>query len=789
MSTVATSPRVTWLGRTFGWSGSRQQWILLLAGFAWFAGLVLIWHYSQSRSWSIGESIFAVLGWIGVLGLVAHKAVRNLFGPVFLYDLLRISRNRFTFQLRGLYVLGLGIFLGLFYYDWLLMQSRYRSSVRGEFLLISFVVLVFISIGLFRLSRGQWHVGIRWTLLALGVILSLICLIAGIEDLGSAWQRAETAPMSMQASDLSRFAMNFFRIYAPVQFIVVCLLTPVYVAGTIAVEKEKKTLEFLLATDLRNREIVFGKVAARVVLLIMYVLAGLPLLAFLQLFGGIDPEQLLAATTATIVSILGLSAVSVWVSVQLRRARDAIVMTYLIVTLYIFLSLLLAVLMISPMVAGLWYLQPLTLLGVSFSLPDLFFFFADGNVIWSILKLEMAGQAGPTAGFTTTMAGVLRDYVIFWSIATVLFMLIAIARLRTVALHQAYGSAFSRRTRVRLHPKAASGTRSASAEPNRRNSSRPPIGQNPVLWKEVFVDSTFRGGLIGRLVTVAILFLLFAPLALIIYFSFIDIRGTWRINSSFAEQWHEFTLAVNGWVRIATGIVGFLILMAACMRGASAIIVEKDRDTWTSLMSTPLSSDDMLWGKFWGCLLSQRRAFAVLLLIWAIGLAVGAVMPGMMLVMLPLTFIYTSAYAWTGLYCSMTARTSMIASVRGFFAGLFLSGGFWIVLGLCCFLPLNFERDTYRTAEYLSSFFMGFVPPFVYGVFPLNGFDNRDLGPFEMDRSYSAGLAGPIIGTIFWIVYSVVMYLFCRSRFRNLTNRDSTTPRAAPARVATLHDQ
>src|SRR5256885_15603527 len=102
-------------------------------------------------------------------------------------------------------------------------------------------------------------------------------------------------------------AEKFFLAFAVTQFLVVVALTPVYVAGTIAVEKERKTLEFLLATDLRNREIVFGKLAARVTNLLMYVFAGLPIVAVLQLFGGIGPNLLLAALAATAANVIGVS--------------------------------------------------------------------------------------------------------------------------------------------------------------------------------------------------------------------------------------------------------------------------------------------------------------------------------------------------------------------------------------------------------------------------------------------------------------------------------------------------
>src|SRR5262245_65542953 len=56
----------------------------------------------------------------------------------------------------------------------------------------------------------------------------------------------------------SRLAMDYFEIFTVVQLIAVILLTPAYVAGAISEEKDRKTLELLMATDLRNREIVLS---------------------------------------------------------------------------------------------------------------------------------------------------------------------------------------------------------------------------------------------------------------------------------------------------------------------------------------------------------------------------------------------------------------------------------------------------------------------------------------------------------------------------------------------------
>jgi hypothetical protein len=95
------------------------------------------------------------------------------------------------------------------------------------------------------------------------------------------------------------------------------------VAGTIAEEKDRKTIEYLLVTDLRNREIVLGKLAARLLHLFAHIAVGLPVLGLIRLLGGVSAEQvgaLFAVTASTLLSSAGLSML---VSVHARRAREA----------------------------------------------------------------------------------------------------------------------------------------------------------------------------------------------------------------------------------------------------------------------------------------------------------------------------------------------------------------------------------------------------------------------------------------------------------------------------------
>ena len=131
------------------------------------------------------------------------------------------------------------------------------------------------------------------------------------------------------------------------------MLTPAYVATAITEEKEGKTLEFLLATDLGSREIVLGKLLARVANIVLVILAGLPILGLLELSGGVSPDWVLVAFAATVVSMLSLAAVSTACSVYARKSLTALLCTYLIVVVYLAVSAALQGAVAVPAIGGM----------------------------------------------------------------------------------------------------------------------------------------------------------------------------------------------------------------------------------------------------------------------------------------------------------------------------------------------------------------------------------------------------------------------------------------------------
>lgn len=660
---------------------------------------------------AIGPVLFLEFTWLLLLAVTARTAVRQLFGPVFLYEGIRLGRRKTTFVLRGVYV---GFMMGL--------------------------------LGLMYLS---WHESISYRS-------------------GNNFGRTTVRP-----NELAEFATQFFITFELFQFFIVILLTPAYVAGCIADEKERKTLEFLLATDLRNHEILFGKLAARVAGILMYILAGLPILGFLQLFGGIDPELLLIATLVTAVTVIGLSALGIYFSTMQARPRDAIGLTYMTAAGYIVASFIMSSILAGLSLSGTGG----TLLGFPLAelpLMELAEWLSAGNPGFGVFMI-FAGPGGRGPNLNA-LPDYLFRFLVFWAVASVLLLLLSAIRLRAAAL---------------AVPQRA--TRHPARQPAR---SRPIVGEDAMFWKEVFTENHRRRGCAGRFFSVIWFGLIFfVPVLMICSFFgdlfplYLDLFGGYRINRPFDHRWNDFVEGMNVWVRVTTGLLSGVLFMAAAVRGASCVTAERDRDTWDSLISTPLKTRELLFGKWWGVILGLRANYTVLLLIWATGLAIGAIPVFMLPVLILATMVYVSAFAWLGVYFSAISRSTAIATVRAILTAFFLNGGFWLVLGLCCVIPLELLFRGVNAADGLDNlglFLLGSTPPFVMGWLPLHEFGRADLEPFT-DRYNGGGIGilAPIFGMLVWMMLLGMFQVLAWNAFKKAALRVEYEHRPTPGQPRT----
>ncbi|HEX4149273.1 MAG TPA: hypothetical protein VHY20_09810, partial [Pirellulales bacterium] len=61
---------------------------------------------------------------------------------------------------------------------------------------------------------------------------------------------------------VANVAKEFFHRFAVLQLLTILLLAPAMVAGAVAQERERRTIEYLLTSQLSNADIVLGKLGA-----------------------------------------------------------------------------------------------------------------------------------------------------------------------------------------------------------------------------------------------------------------------------------------------------------------------------------------------------------------------------------------------------------------------------------------------------------------------------------------------------------------------------------------------
>jgi ABC-type transport system involved in multi-copper enzyme maturation permease subunit len=614
-----------------------------------------------------------------------------------------------------------------------------------------------------RAARRTRFFVLRW-LYAVGLLLLLLWVhwIWGMEN-----RHADLA-VEQAYKQQAKLAEEFFYAFAIVQFAVVVLLTPAYVAGAVAEEKERRTLEFLLATDLRGREIVFGKLLARLGNLALFVMTGLPVLSLMQFFGGIDPGLLLASFVVTALTAGSLAGLGILLSVQRRRARDAIILTYLAALGYVAIaSLCLAIpplwaeyhreTMRTVVAANRAAIQPAAAPYYQ-ELESTVKWLNAGNPFYGLWHIVDAINTGGSVA--NVLQDVIERYALFHGLFTAGCVALAVVRIRPVALAQAGGLPRQKKRRFQL-----------------LRFRRPPVGRLPMLWKEVRVEGGLRFGWLGRILVGLVVGVSFVPFVIIVYLLFFD---PYLSSINYHRAWDELGKEVNTWLRAVNAIVSSLMLLGVAVRAAGAFGSERDRDTLVSLMTTTLTTTEIFWAKLAGSLLSVRMFLVWLAVVWAIGLLTGAV--GILAVPLQvvLWLIPATFMAALGMYCSAVGTTTLRATTWTIVGTLVALGGHWVCLGMCCYAPLT-AAATHgdRGLEWLLDLELGLTPPYLFGWLPYRDIADLRVGDGKASALYAAA-------QVVWIVAAAVIGHLAHEKFRQLTNRQEWAhgqPRSLPPPV------
>jgi ABC-type transport system involved in multi-copper enzyme maturation permease subunit len=548
------------------------SWLRLLGGLGLATGaLALAIQRGQLPAWLV--VILAGLLLVAA-GLLLRRARPELLGPVVWYELVRSARQGRSFTLRCAYAGVLLAMLFLVYIRW------------------------------FGGARAGW-----WRFLL---------------DSGS-------IPIPM----LTAFASGFSSAFMGVQMLVVFVLTPAYVAGAIADERERKTLDFLLVTHLRNREIVLGKLVSRLAGLVLVVLTGLPILGLMQFLGGIEPNLVLAGFAATLATLVSLGSLSVLNSVYTANARQAAFHTYLQMAGYLLLTL-----------GGVACVGKMSWVGA-------------GNPIVAAIRLESSSD------LTADLPWLLGEYLVFHVLTAALWLTWAVRRLRARPERSSPRPVLAVSARKPMLQLADDGWLPAEQarlphhviprpqyydRPLPPRKPRPRVHGEPLLWKELYVEPGL--GLHGGARILATFIVLMGLLS-----GWIFLAGVLTLVLQ-----GDLSRYSNIWCRIVGTTVGCALLMVVAFRASSSLTRERDRQTLDSLLTLPVENRTLLLAKWLGSILGPRGSWWCLVVIWALGAVTGGICPFALVLLVIGCAVYAMFMACLGLWFSLVCQTTLRAT-------------------------------------------------------------------------------------------------------------------------------
>ncbi|MBU6413117.1 MAG: ABC transporter permease subunit [Planctomycetes bacterium] len=465
-------------------------------------------------------------------------------------------------------------------------------------------------------------------------------------------------------------------------YVLLLLVTPVFLAPCVMEEVRLRTLPALLTTPLTASDIILGKLFGRGVQILILALLPIPVLLIARTLGGIPIAAIFSFSAIIFASVLQMAAVSIAISVITRRSATAIVLAYC------------------------------TWVAVN-AVPAIAITYMSFKLQWfRTSEAVTMALAAPVAMGATTAQQLLGETVAggdsLWIIASIYHFTVALLIL-TISI------ALMRRTMTREGAGISGST--SEAPKKQKRTSRPASQSAPQLVSAAPAGDALAGGAIAADAKVSAGSPLPAATSVEVPVetpedtspivtpdrnppairTVSDDPILWRELRTpiFRRTWHRRAAIVLGlalflWITIGSldeptfavpMVLGILLTIGLLQSGVlttAAISTEREGKTWETLLTTPLSGGEILWSKLAAALtkicwpLFIGQAFVL-----AFGLILTQTAHYSMLLHWPLVFVGPCFFlACTGTFFGLIFKRSTVAAVFN----LGLAFALWAVL-------------------------------------------------------------------------------------------------------------
>ncbi len=382
--------------------------------------------------------------------------------------------------------------------------------------------------------------------------------------LGALWVIALTAWLATLSWDrtatlgeTARFGPRLFQLLTLVELVLFLFFAALSAASAVAQEKDRRTFILLLMTDLRDYEIVLGKLLGSLLPILLLLAATVPVLMMMLLLGGVALHQVLQAVLIVGATAVAAGSLGGLVALWRDRTFQSLALTVLFLVLY------------------------LCLVGALGALPALFSSLtADDVAAWQqrldpFRALQSAQEPTPAAAAAGLAPA--YGYALVMLLITVLLNGWGLVKLR---VWNPSGEPIMQREKPEADEEAEDAKARAAAHAAPGVARK--VGPNPILWREVFTRAYGRRPLLVKAAY-------FVVLAFICYYALAPVlfpRGGERLPA-FAAAYGMVPVAVLS-----------LLLVAA--QAATAITSERDTGALDLLLVTDLTPQEFIFGKLGG---------------------------------------------------------------------------------------------------------------------------------------------------------------------------------------------
>ena len=584
----------------------------------------------------------------------------------------------------------------------------------------------------------------------LGLLLAILSLAAQMMD-----THGDETSLVAQAQQRAYLGHVFMGVFAIFSVVAMHLIAPVLTSTAVGNERLRRTLDALLMTPLSAWQIVGGKLFSRTLTAFSLIGLTLPVLAIVRLLGGVEYSTIFGAVALAAATAIGSAALGLLLSCFLRRAF--------------------AVILLSILIQGVVYgLFPVLFMAAFFSNGG------RGSVANTIAVFQFIAALNPiwTASMKVVPSGMM--WVEWWPAIAVqlgmatLLMLAATRVIRREARTVRTNPAF-RPPPIEVPrevspadfaappplPGAVSGTvpppLPALAAEVHAAPRRPSIHDNPVLWREI------RRPLFNRLwqrVTAVTITLGLLGLC------YLSVASAGEIGSTNPQEAFAFCMTA-------------VLMLMAIVLSATAIATEKESDTWTTLIASPLSGGAIVWGKFRGVLSRLRWPMVLIAAHFTLFALAGVISFPTLLIILWTAAIFTLPWIATGLYFSLRCARPTTAVVFNLLLPLI---GYAAVPLVVNAVQTAVQHDRYRYASRDYAEIVLYYLPFYYQSMAIerlsrvtNSYGWEFQLPMRMgDVSASFLLPMAFVAGLFLLLVTALMLYLLSQRFDRIVGRART---------------